>query len=127
MGRYDKIRLDYPIPERLREPISLAIQADLNKLDYQTKDFEGGYFEDYKIDKEGLLYKGHDKFDDAHSLHKWYFCVNYSGQFNIYSNFYANAYALKKSYIEFECQIVDGKIVKFQLDKLDYNASRKIT
>ena len=126
MSRYDKIKLDYPIPKRLREPISMAIQVDLNQLAYQTKDFAGGYFEEYRIDEDGLLYKGHDRFDDAHAIPKWYFCSTYSGQFNIYAYFYANAYALEKSYIEFKLKVIQGKIEKLKLHKLDYNNSRKI-
>ena len=96
MGRYDNIKLDYPIPKRLREPISMAIQVDLNQLSYQTKDFAGGYFEEYRIDEDGLLYKGHDRFDDAHAIPKWYFCSTYSGQFNIYA--YFNIYKLFYNY-----------------------------
>ena len=126
MGRYDKIKLDYPIPNHLREPISMAIQADLNHLAYQTKDFDGGYFEDYRIDEDGLLYKGHDRFDDAHAIPKWYFCSTYSGQFNIYAYFYANAYALEKSYKEFKLKVIQGKIEKLKLHKLDYNNSGKL-
>ena len=126
MGRYDNIKLDYPIPKRLREPINMAIQVDLNQLAYQTKDFDGGYFEEYRIDEDGLLYKGHDRFDDAHAIPKWYFCSTYSGQFNIYAYFYANAYALEESYIEFKLRVIYGKVEKLKLHKLDYNNSGKI-
>jgi len=115
MSRFDNLQYKHEIPERLTLPISLLTQTNLNDLSYQTKGFDGGYFENYLIDEDGLLLKSKDKYDDAYNPTDYHFCSNYTGVFNFYSNFYPNAYALKTSYIEFKCQIVDGKVTELKL------------
>lgn len=125
MSRYDSINFDYPIPSEITD--NIIIHVDLNHLDYQTKDFDGGYFENYKIDQDGLLYKCHDKFDDAYAIPKWYFCANYSGQFKLYAYFYGNPYVLEKSYIEFQCRVVNGKLVDLSLERFSYNLTKDKT
>tara|TARA_Y100000593_G_scaffold14719_1_gene28228 strand:- start:196 stop:552 length:357 start_codon:yes stop_codon:yes gene_type:complete len=108
MSRYDTVKLEYSIPEHLKLPLDLYIGDNLSCLEYQTTDFDGGNFEEYRIDSDGLMWKRYDKFDDAYSEIIWYLCANYSGEFNITTK-------ISGKWLEFKCVVIGGKLEKFKL------------